>query len=189
MATTIFSILEAVSSIPLPGVQSIRRRHGGRDAYCETPTLTTASCRMAGTTIMIHGEEELYPNIFSSINKNISSSFLFSRDPVFSSASNNTFLSFQCHMYETCDYDDLSLRSSLKEPVDMNYARPELGIQHVAFSSFSTVRYTTTCPAGQLRDGKDLIRPSYNDTGICPTHAKLSTQYSLIQSRKSFGDF
>ena len=82
-----------------------------------------------------------------------------------------------------------SLRSSMKEPVDMNFTRPELGVQPVEFSSFLTVRHTTTCPMGQLRDGKDLIRPSYNDIGICPSHTKLSTQYSLIQSRKSFGDF
>ena len=182
MATTIFSILEAVSSIPLPGVQSIRRRHGGRDAYCETPTLTTASCRMAGTTIMIHGEEELYPNMFSAINKNISSSFLFSRDPVFSSTSNNTFLSFQCHMFETRDnymppwtyYP--SERTSEIASVDTNFTRSLLGVQHVEFSSFLTVQHLNTCPTGQLREGKDLIRPSYNDTGICPSNAKLSSQ-------------
>ena len=165
MATTIFSILEAVSSIPLPGVQSIRRRHGGRDAYCETPTLTTASCRMAGTTIMIHGEEELYPSIFSSINKYISSSFLFSRDPVFSSTSNNMFLSFQCHMIETCDnymrpwtyYP--SERTSEIASVDTNFTRSLLGVQHVEFSSFLTVQHINTCSPWQSREGKDLIQP------------------------------
>ena len=131
-----------------------------------------ASCYHAGTTIMTIETEEVCENIFSYTNKNIQSNFLFSRDPVFSSASNNTFLSFQCHMYETCDYDDSSLRSSMKEPVDMNFTRPELGVQHVEFSSFSAVRHTTTCPTGELRDGKDLIRPSYDDTGICPTHTR-----------------
>ena len=189
MALSTFSILEAVSSASLPGDHSIRSGHSGREAYCDSATLPQASCRTAGTTIMIFETEELCDNIFSYTNKNIQSNFLFSRDPVFSSASNNTFLSFQCHMFEICDMDVPSLRSSLKEPVDMNFTRPELGVQHVEFSSFLPVRHTTTCPMGQLRDGKDLIRPSYNHIGICPPHAKLSTQYSLIQSRKSFGDF
>ena len=157
MALSIFSILEATSASPLPGDIDIRSGHGSREAHCESTVVPHASCYYAGTMIMIMEKEELCDNIFSYTNKNIQSNFLFSRDPVFSSASNNTFLSFQCHMFETCDYDDLSLRSSLKEPVDINYARPELGIQHVDFSSFLTVRYTTTCPAGQLRDGKDLI--------------------------------
>ena len=181
MAISIFSILEAVSSASLPGDHFIRSGHSGQEAYCDSMTLPQASCRTSGTTIMIFEKEELCDNIFSYTNKNIQSNFLFSRDPVFSSASNNTFLSFQCHMFETCDYDDLSLRSSMKEPVDMNFTRPELGVQHVEFSSFLTVRHTTTCPersAEQLRDGKDLIRPSYNDTGIYPTHAKLSSQNS-----------
>ena len=181
MAISTFSILEAVSSASLPGDQSIRSEHGSRDAYCYSATLPQASCCRAGTTIMIFEMEELCDNIFSYTNKNIQSNFLFSRDPVFSSTSNNTFLSFQCHMFETCDYDDLSLRSSKIEPVDMNFTRPWLGVQHVEFSSFLTVQHTNTCPAGQLRDGKDLIRPSYNDTGICPTHAKLSSQPSYIK--------
>ena len=185
MAISTFSILEAVSSASLPGDHSIRSGHGSREAYCDSATLPQASCCKAGTTIMIFEMEELCDNIFSYTNKNIQSNFLFSRDPVFSSASNNTFLSFQCHMFETRDYDDLSLRSSKIESVDMNFTRPWLGVQHVEFSSFLTVQHTNTCPAGQLRDGKDLIRPSYNDTGICPTHAKLSSQYSLIQSNTS----
>ena len=178
MAISMFSILEAISSTSLPGDLYIRSGHSGREAYCESTTLLRPLCCNAGVTIMIMETEKLCDNIFSSTNKNISSNFLFSRDPVFSSASNNTFLSFQCHMYETCDYDDLSLRSSMKEPVDMNFTRPELGVQRVEFSSFLTVRHTTTCPVrptGQLRDGKDLIRPSYNHIGICPPHAKLST--------------
>ena len=176
MAISTFSILEVISSASLPGDPYIRSGHDSREASCESTAVPQASCYHAGTTIMTIETEEVCENIFSYTNKNIQSNFLFSRDPVFSSASNNTFLSFQCHMFETCDYDDLSLRSSLKEPVDMNYARPELGIQHVEFSSFLTVQHTTTCLARQLRDGKDLIRPSYNDTGICPSHAKLSSQ-------------
>ena len=176
MAISTFSILEAVSSATLPGDPYIRSGHDSREASCESTVVPQASCCNAGTTIMTIEMEEVCENIFSYTNKNIQSNFLFSRDPVFSSASNNTFLSFQCHMYETCDYDGLSLRSSMKEPVDMNFTRPELGVQHVEFSSFLTVRHTTTCPAGQLRDGKDLIRPSYNDTGICPTNTKLSSQ-------------
>ena len=189
MALSTFSILEAVSSASLPGDLYIRSGHGSREAHCESTVVPQPSCYNAGTMIMTIEKEELCDNIFSYTYKNTQSNFLFSRDPVFSSASNNTFLSFQCHMFETCDYDDPSLRSSLKEPVDMNYARPELGIQHVAFSSFSTVRYTTTCPAGQLRDGKDLIRPSYNDNGICPTHAKLSTQIFINLIAKKFWRF
>ena len=192
MALSTFSILEAVSSATLPGDPYIRSGHDSREASCESTVVPQASCYHAGTMIMTVEMEEVCENIFSYTNKNIRSNFLFSRDPVFSSASNNTFLSFQCHMYETCDYDDLSLRSSMKEPVDMNFTRPELGVQHVEFSSFSAVRHTTTClerSAGQLRDGKDLIRPSYDDTGICPTHAKRSSQYSLIQSQKKIGDF
>ena len=191
MALSTFSILEAVSSASLPGDLYIRSGHGSREAHCESTVVPQPSCYSAGTMIMTIEKEELCDNIFSYTYKNTQSNFLFSRDPVFSSASNNTFLSFQCHMFETCDYDDPSLRSSLKEPVDMNYARPELGIQHVAFSSFSTVRYTTTCPAGQLRDGKDLIRPSYNDTGICPSHAKLSSQIFInsIANNSNFAFF
>ena len=176
MALSTFSILEAVSSASLPGDLYIRSGRGSREAHCESTVEPQASCYHAGTMIMTIEKEELCDNIFSYTNKNIQSNFLFSRDPVFSSASNNTFLSFQCHMFETCDYDDPSLRSSMKEPVDMNFTRPELGVQHVEFSSFLTVQHTNTCPAGQLRDGKDLIRPSYNDTGIYPTHAKLSSQ-------------
>ena len=185
MAISTFSILEAISSVPLPGDLYIRSGHSSREAYCESTMLPRPSCCNAGTTIMIIETEKLCDNIFSYTNKNISSNFLFSRDPVFSSASNNTFLSFQCHMYETCDYVDLSLRSSVSEPVDMNFTRPELGVQHVEFSSFLPVRHTTTCPMGQLRDGKDLIRPSYNHIGICPSHTKLSTQKCIIQKRRN----
>ena len=176
MALSTFSILEAVSSASLPGDIYIRSGHGSREAHCESTVVPQPSCYNAGTMIMTIEKEELCDNIFSYTNKNIQSNFLFSRDPVFSSASNNTFLSFQSHMFETCDYDDLSLRSSLKEPVDMNYARPELGIQHVEFSSFLTVQHINTCPAGQLREGKDLIQPSDNDTGICTSKPKLSSQ-------------
>ena len=177
MAISTFSILEAVSSASLPGDPYIRSGHDSREASCESTVIPQASCYHAGTKIMTIETEEVCENIFSYTNKNIQSNSLFSRDPVFNT-SNHTFLSFQCHMYETRDYDDLSLRSSMKEPVDMNFTRPELGVQHVEFSSFLTVRHTTTCPersAWQLRDGKDLIRPSYDDTGICPTHAKLSS--------------
>ena len=179
MAISTFSILEVISSASLPGDPYIRSGHDSREAHCESTVVPQLSYYCAGTTIMTMETEEVCENIFSYTNKNIQSNFLFSRDPVFSSASNNTFLSFQCHMFETCDYDDLSLRSSMKEPVDMNFTRPELGVQHVEFSSFLTVRHTTTCPersAWQLRDGKDLIRPSYDDTGICPIHTKLSSQ-------------
>ena len=195
MAISTFSILEAISSASLPGDPYIRSGHDSREASCESTAVPQASCYHAGTTIMTFETEEVCENIFSYTNKNIQSNFLFSRDPVFSSASNNMFLSFQCHMFETCDNDilpwpyDPSERTSKIEPVDMNFTRPWLGVQHVTFSSFLTVQHTNTCPAGQLRDGKDLIPLSYNDTGICPSHAKLSSQYSLIQSRKSFGDF
>ena len=189
MALSTFSILEAVSSISLPGDPYIRSGHSSREAYCESTTLLRPSCCNAGTTIMIMETEKLCDNIFSYTNKNISSNFLFSRDPVFSSASNNTFLSFQCHMFDICDMHVPSLRSSLKEPVDMNFSRPELGVQHVEFSSFLTVRHTTTCPMGQLRDGKDLIRPSYNHIGICPPHAKLSTQIFINSIAKKFWRF
>ena len=182
MAISTFSILEAVSSASLPGDPYIRSGHDSREASCESTVIPQASCYHAGTKIMTIETEEVCENIFSYTNKNIQSNSLFSRDPVFNT-SNHMFLSFQCHMYETRDYDDLSLRSSMKEPVDMSFTRPELGVQHVEFSSFLTVRHTTTCPTGELRDGKDLIRPSYDDTGICPTHAKLSSQYSLIHSQ------
>ena len=134
MAISIFSILEAVSSIFLPGVQSIRRRFSGREAYCDTSTLLEAEHRSAGTMIMTQGKEEGRTNIFSHLNINISSSFLFSRDPVFSSTSNNMFLSFQCHMFETRDnymppwtyYP--SERTSEIASVDTNFTRSLLGV-------------------------------------------------------------
>ena len=189
MAISTFSILEAVSSASLPGDHSIRSGHSSREAYCKSATLPQASCCKAGTTIMIFEMEELCDNIFSYTNKNIQSNFLFSRDPVFSSVSNNTFLSFQCHMYETCDYDDSSLRSSMKEPVDMNFTRPWLGVQHVEFSSFLTVQHINTCSPWQSREGKDLIQPSYNDTGICPYYTELSAQIFINSIAKKFWRF
>ena len=196
MAISTFSILEAVSSASLPGDHSIRSGHGSREAYCDSATLPQASCCKAGTTIMIFEMEELCDNIFSYTNKNIQSNFLFSRDPVFSSTSNDAFLSFQFHMFKMFDnhmiprpYDPSESTTRIVS-VDMNFTRPELGVQHIEFSSFLMVRHTTTClerSAGQLRDGKDLIWPSYDDTGICPIHAKRSSHFSIFS--KIFAKF
>ena len=172
----------------LPGVQIVRRRSSGQDAYCETLTLCEADYRSTGMTMMMHGKKKMQHNIFSTY-KNISTYFLFSRDPVFNSTSNNTFLSFQFNMFETCDNDmpswtyNPSERSSRIASVDMNFTRPSLRVQHVEFLSFLTVQHINTCPAGQSREGKDLIQPPYNDTGICLSITELSSQYSLIQSQ------
>ena len=184
MATSIFSILEEISSIFLPGVHVIRRRFSGREAYCDTSTLLEADHRSAGTMIMTHRDEEICSNIFSYFNKNISTDFLFSRDPVFNSTSNHAFLSFQFHMFEICDNDmppwtyNPSERTSKIESVDTNFTRPSLRVQHVEFNSFLTVQHINTCPAGQSREGKDLIQPSYNDTGIRTSNTKLSSHYA-----------
>ena len=181
-----FSILEAISSASLPGDHPIRSGHCGREAYCEMSTLFNADYRSTGTMIMTHEKEESQSNIFSYFNKNISSSFFFSRDPVFTSTSNNMFLSFQCHMFETCDNDTPpwthypSERTSKIESVDTNFTRTSLGVQHVEFTSFLTVQHINTCPSGQLREGKDLIQPSHNDTGICLSNTKLSSHKNIF---------
>ena len=79
MATYIFSILETVSSVSVPGAYSIRRRSSGRAAYCEISTLTPADHRIVGMTTTTFGDQRVCFSTFSHHTKNISYRFsLFS---------------------------------------------------------------------------------------------------------------
>ena len=174
MAQGIFYIILegfcTASPISIPGAVIFRRRTGGPTAYCNTTPLY-ADHRLTGTTIMKNVEERTRTNIFSEFNINISQDFLFSRDPVFVSPSNDIFLSFHSHTrntaYQSIDswtYDP-SEGTTSKVYVDMNFTRPLLIVDLINSASL-----------GHMRERKDLIHLSYKDTGMCVSTTRLSSQ-------------
>ena len=107
---------------------------------------------------------------------NISQDFLFSRDPVFNSPSNDFFLSFQSHSRNTDMQNqgfqtyDPSENTILKEYVDMNFSRPSLSVDLI-----------DEVPYRDIREWKDLIHHSqdhsHDYTGTETSAARLSTQF------------
>ena len=183
MAQGIFYIILegfcTASPIAIPGAIIFRRRTGGPMAYCNTTPLY-ADNRLTGMTIMKYVDERIRFNQFPEFNINISQDFLFSRDPVFISPSNDIFLSFQFHMFKIFDNDmipwtyDPSERTTRIVSVDMNFTRHMLIVDLISNARL-----------GHQRERKDLIQLSYKDNGICLSTAELFRQNLII--KKWFG--
>ena len=117
--------------------------------------------------------------VFSDFISNTSQHFLFSRDPAYVSTFDDFILSFQSrnsrttHQHVMISYNSQSEGTFCGERVAMNSTRSSL-----------TVQLINTRPSGHMRERKDLIHRSYNNTGILIGKSGLPIlQYNLILTR------